>query len=266
MPSPKKLGLPCLNVRRSERIQNKKEIRPKINTTEVEYNLTRVIVPADQPAESPKPSTSEEQIGKGASRYSIDSGFNFTEYRDPTLEISDNSSVSGSEGQSISLSPDQKGTHEVVGLKAGEFRDSTDLNLTKTPTTGGDELGSILEELEESLYRSQSLGQPLDLGKEGSSNLDHTTLVLATGISTPLVGQRRYDSSNRTLLFDLFDPQTTGSSSGTVRSQGVPEIRDPEDYRNALDMSAKAREPIFFLGRLKKTPKIGLNALKNSAK
>ena len=122
MPSPPNSGFRSPKVRRSERIQNKKEIRPKINTTEVEYNLTRVIVPADQPAESPKPSTSEEQIGKGASRYSVESGFNFIEYRDPTLEIADNSSESGSEGQSISLSPDQKDTQEVVGLKSDELR------------------------------------------------------------------------------------------------------------------------------------------------
>lgn len=109
-------------------------------------------------------------------------------------------------------------------------------------------MSSILEELEESIYRSHSLGLPLDLGKEDSSNLDPTTLVLATGLSTLLGGQRRYDSSNRTLLFDLVDPQTTGSPSGTVRSQRVPEVRNPEDYRTALDMSARTREPSVFYG------------------
>lgn len=109
-------------------------------------------------------------------------------------------------------------------------------------------MSSILEELEESIYRSHSLGLPLDLGKEDSSNLDPTTLVLATGLSTLLGGQRRYDSSIRTLLFDLIDPQTTGSPSGTVRSQRVPEVRNPEDYRTALDMSARTREPSVFYG------------------
>ena len=63
----------------------------------------------------------------------------------------------------------------------------------------------------------------MDSGKEGSSNLDPTTVVLATGLSTPLGGQRRYDSSNRTLLLDLVDPQTTGSPSGTIRSQRLLE-------------------------------------------
>ena len=175
-------------------------------------------------------------------------------------------SESGSEGQSIGFSPNQKGTHEVIGLRSDELASSTDINFTEKPKTRGDELSSILEELEESIYRSHSQGLPLDLGKEGSSNLDPTTLVLATELSTPLGGQRRQDSSNHTLLFDLVVPQTTGGPSGTVRSQRVPEVRDPEDYRTALDMSAKAREPIFFLGRLKKTHKFGLNALKNSVK
>ena len=44
MPSLPLMGLPYPNV------QNKKEVRPTINTTEVEYTLTKVTVPADQPA------------------------------------------------------------------------------------------------------------------------------------------------------------------------------------------------------------------------
>ena len=88
----------------------------------------------------------------------------------------------------------------------------------------------------------------MDSGKEGSSNSDPTILVSATGLSTPLGEQRRYDSSNCTLLFDLVDPQTTGSPSGTVRSRRVPEVRDPEGYRTPFDMSAKAREPCVFYG------------------
>jgi len=80
MPSPPSSGLPCPKVRRSERIKNR--VRP-IN--EIEYTLKKITVPTDQTTESPKPSTSEEQIRKGASRYSADSGFSFSEYRDPTL-------------------------------------------------------------------------------------------------------------------------------------------------------------------------------------
>ena len=242
MPSPPSSGLPCPTVRRSERIKNR--VRP---IDEIEYRLEKITVPTGQTTESPKPSTSEEQIKKGASRYSVDSGLNFSEYRDPTLRLADNSSDSESEGQSISFSPDRKGTSDVSGLKSGELRNSTDLNLTKTPTTG-DELGSILEELEESLCRSHSLRLPLDSGKESSGRVDPATLDLATGLTTWLVGQRRYDSSDRTLIFGTVDPQTTGSLSGTVSSR-FPEIkRDSEGYRPALDMSAKAREPVFFYG------------------
>jgi len=243
MPSPPSSGLPCPTVRRSERIKNR--VRP---IDEIEYRLEKITVPTGQTTESPKPSTSEEQIKKGASRYSVDSGLNFSEYRDPTLRLADNSSDSESEGQSISFSPDRKGTSDVSGLKSGELINSTDLNLTKTPTTG-DELGSILEELEESLCRSHSPRLPLDSGKESSGRLDPTTLDLATGLTTWLVGQRRYDSSDRTLIFGTVDPQTTiRSLSGTVNSR-FPEIkRDSEGYRPALDMSAKAKEPVFFYG------------------
>ena len=87
MPPPPSSGLPCPSVRRSESIQNQKDIKPTNNTTDVEYTLTRITVPAYQTADTPRPSTSEEQIEKGTSRYSVESGFHFTEYRDPTLEI-----------------------------------------------------------------------------------------------------------------------------------------------------------------------------------